>query len=125
MWNVANFTGVDQVTPLGSQVASSGAGSAPTTGSITVPTDGMAWGGMITGYTTTVTPTITAGTMASWIKSSGQIKAGGYRSTTGSLSWSLTSAPNWWAQGFPINPSVSFTAKLPEIHLQAVQRSVI
>lgn len=124
-WTVADFTGVDQTTPLGSQVSQASVGTAPTTGSITVPTGGMAWGGVFTGYTTTTTLTTSAGTLASWQKSGGSMKGGAYRTTTGSLSWVLTSAPNWWAQGFPINAAASFTAKLPELHLQAVQRSVI
>lgn len=129
MYTVSDWTGVDQTTPLGSQVGATGSSSSPSTGSITCPANGFVAGGVRSGYST-APGTITAGsgtTLTSFIRetANGTTKADGRRSNTGALSWTLSTSRSWEAQGFPINPSVSFTAKLPEIHLQAVQGSVI
>jgi len=127
--STSDWTGVDQTTPLGTQVSATGTSTTPATGSVTCPANGAVWGGMYAEYSTSP-GTISAGsgtTLLGWVRESanGRRKAGGYRFNTGTISFSQVSSTAWGAQAIPINPSVSFTAKLPEIHLQAVQRSVI
>lgn len=129
LFSVSDWTGVDQTTPLGTQVTATGTSTTPATGSVTCPANGAVWGGMYADYSTSP-GTISAGsgtTLLGWVRESanGRRKAGGYRFNTGTISFSQSPSTVWGAQAVPINPSVSFTAKLPEIHLQAVQRSVI
>lgn len=106
MASMADFSGVDQTTPLGAQVSNSNAGSVASTGSITVLSGGAAWGGMISAYASAGSVTANQGTLASSTQVSGIIKAGAYRLNTGNLAWNLPSSPTWWAQGFPINGTV-------------------
>ena len=106
----ADFTGVDQTTPLGAVAASTGTGTAIATPSITVPASGLAWGSAYASYTVTTTPltaanaTILAGSVTSNYK-----KAGGYISATGPIEWTNNASSAWEAQGFPINAASSGT----------------
>ena len=104
---VADFTGADQTTPLGTQVTNSGTSNAPATGSITVPTSGASYGFAFQAYTTGSTD-FTAGTNttlagAAHSASTGSKSAGGYSLTTGALNWSATGSAAWETLGFPIN----------------------
>lgn len=128
LWSIADWTGVDQTTPLGTQVTASGSSTTPAVASVTCPPGGAVWGGMYAEYAVAPgTITATSGTLAGWTRdaANGRRKAGGYRLTTGTLAWSQTPSTSWSAQAVPINAAVSFTAKLPELHLQAVRRSVL
>lgn len=131
MYSASDWTGVDQTTPLGSQVSATGSSSSPATASITCPAGGAIFGGCGSTSYTTSPGTITAGsgtTLLGWGRSgsNGHTKAGGYRLNSGVMSWSLSASMSWGAQAFPINAAGgSFTAKLPELHLQAVRRSVL
>lgn len=125
-----NATGVDQTTPFGTLAAGTGTSSSPASGSATLPSGGGAiWGGMWAGYSTSP-GTVTAGsgtTLFGWVRegANGNRKASGYRTTTGALNFSLTNSPSWGATAVPINPAVSFKAKLPQVYSQAIQGSVI
>lgn len=127
MWTIADWSGVDQTTPMGTQVTATGTSTTASTGSVTCPAGGVVFGGCEMGYSTAPgTVTITSGTSLGWSRESanGRRKAGGYRTTTGALSFSHNNVA-WGAQAVPINPSVSFTAKLPQVYSQAVKGSVI
>lgn len=129
LWSVSDWTGVDQTTPLGSQVTATGSSSSAATGSITCPADGAIFGGVQNDYTVGG-GTATAGSGTTLVGAfrtagNGWGKAGGRRASTGTLSWNLAGSTSWGVQGFPINPTVSFTAKLPSVYSQAIQGSVI
>lgn len=129
LWSFSDWNGVDQTTPLGTQVTGSGTSTTPASGSVTCPANGAVWGGLYAAYA--VSPgTISAGsgtTLLGWARNgaNGFRKAGGYRFNTGTISFSQTPSTNWGVQAVPINPSVSFTAKLPKVYSQAIQGSVI
>ena len=132
MYSASDWTGADQTTPLGTQVSATGSSSSAATASVTCPTDGAIFGGCGSTAYSSAPGTITAGsgtTLLGWGRSgaNGHTKAGGYRLNTGTLSWSLSASMSWGAQAFPINAAggATFTAKLPELHLQAVRRSVL
>jgi hypothetical protein len=103
---ISDWTGVDQSTPLGTVVTNAGTSAAPTSGSVTCPSNGAVWGSEFSGYTTAGTPTAGAGTtLASAYRSGagGRTGAGGYRLDTGALNWNIPSSAGWFAQGIPIN----------------------
>lgn len=104
--NAANFTGVDQTTPLGAAVTNSGASSAPNSGSVTCPANGMVFGGVGTNYTTSAPGAGSGTTLAGSVRSggTGHSKAAGYRTNTGAIVFTLGSTPNWDVQAYPINP---------------------
>ncbi len=101
--SIATFSGVDQATPLGTASSASGSSATAATASITCPSGGAIYAGEYTGYAVAAfTPTIASGTLAGAGQTLGQTMAGGYRTTTGTISWSIRSAP-WDVYGFPIN----------------------
>lgn len=103
--SIASFNGVDQTTPLGTTSTAGGTSTAPSTVSITCPTDGAIYAGEYSQYAVAATaPTIASGTLAGAGASLGVTIGGGYRLTTGTVAWSIKSAP-WEVQGFPINAS--------------------
>lgn len=98
---------VDQTTPTGTAVSASGTSTTPSTGSITVPTNGLAFGFTRNGYTTGGAPSAGGGVTS--IGSSregggGTATASGYRSTTGAISYTIPGSASWIALGVPINP---------------------
>lgn len=98
---------VDQTTPTGTGVSASGTSTAPSTGSITVPANGMAFGILRNGYTTAGAPS--AGSGVTSIGSTregggGTASASGYRTTTGSINYTIPGSAAWLALGVPINP---------------------
>jgi hypothetical protein len=108
---LADFTGVDQTTPLGTQVANSGTSAAPATGSITVPANGMSYGLAYQAYTVSTALMIagTNTTLASAVTSASTHakSAGGYSATTGTLNWNAPASAAWETLGFPINAVAS------------------
>lgn len=95
---------VDQVTPTGTAVQLAGTSAAPSTGSITLGTGGMAIG--LVGSDSEATMTITAGTVLTGypllnINSDTSVGAG-TRTTTGTLTWT-TSNLEYGLVGLPIN----------------------
>lgn len=99
---LADFDGADQTTPFGAVVKNTGNSNSGTTGSITVPSNGIAFGWVEHSYSSN--PTATAGTQTGSGASLGRGWAGAYRSTTGSLSWSATNTGAWFAMAVPISP---------------------
>ena len=100
------WSGVDQTTPLDAGTANSGTSSAPTSGSISVPTDGAIWGSMWAAYTSSGTVTMSAGTSIYSVRNagSGYSNGSGYRTTTGALTWSLPSSASWNVRAYKISP---------------------
>ncbi len=97
----ADFTGVDQATPVGTGVNGTGTAATVTTASVTVPSGGMAWGYGHHNYTPALT--INSGSLASVATGFGGSWAGAYRSTTGALAWNSSGGGSWIAIGVPIN----------------------
>lgn len=105
--SVANFTGADQTTPTGTAVTAAGTSTAPSSGSVTCPTNGIVWGGQTSDYTTSGAPTMGSGvTSGGSIRnaSGGHTKSAGYRENTGPISFTLSSSSAWNVQAYPINP---------------------
>ena len=108
--STSDWTGVDQTTPLGTAVTATGTSVTPATASVTCPTDGAIFGGEYSAYTTAGAPTAGAGTTLEGAEregAGGTTKAGGRRSTTGTISFSIASSAAWEAQAFPIYPVAS------------------
>lgn len=103
----ADFSGVDQTTPVGSGVNATGAAATVSTGSITVPSGGMAWGYGHHSYTPALT--INDGALAGVATGFGTSWAGAYRGTTGALAWNSSGGGTWVAVGFPINAAGGMT----------------
>lgn len=113
---IADFTGVDQTTPLGTASSATGTSGTASTASITCPSGGMNWGIEANDYVSSGTPTAGSGTtLAGAFRegSGGTGMAGGYRSNTGAINLVPGGAPAWRIVGYPINavPSVSLTLK--------------
>lgn len=113
---VCDFTGVDQTTPLGTRVVAASSGNTTSTPSVTCPA-----GGLVVGAGTNATSNVAKSADSPTVLL-GKTKApgsdheiyGGYRTTTGVLSWSGGSyAPNWSAEAFPVNPAGAGGAFLP------------
>lgn len=106
----AAFSGVDQTTPLGTPVIANGSSTAPSTGSITVPANGLAIGSMATDDDNAF---VQASTLLFEVEGVGGDTGGGaqYRSTTGSLDWT-TDNQQWAVAGVALNPSGGATAAL-------------
>lgn len=114
--STSDWTGVDQTTPLGTLVTASGASTTPSSGSAVCPTNGAIYGGMGSAYSTAA-PTAGSGTtLAGSVRDggSGYIKAGGYRSNTGDISFSIPGASTWVAQAAPVNPVSVGVPDIPE-----------
>jgi len=101
-WRADDYTDVDQTTPTGTAVTNTGSSSnAPTTGSVTVPANGIAWGFTHHNYSTALTAS--AGTLVGASTAFGSSWAVSNRTTTGPLSWTASSGGVWDAIGVPIN----------------------
>lgn len=128
MWSANDWTGVDQTSPLGTPSSGSGFNTYFETSTLTCPPDGAV---LVCGNCAySVSPgtwTPTGGTSIGWVRSgsTGYGQATSYRTDTGKVSWNLPANMAYSWHSVPINPIVSFTAKLPELHLQAVRRSVL
>lgn len=106
-WSASSWSGVDQATPLGSASTASGTSANPATPSITCPSGGAIFASEWSNYAAaSIVPTISSGTLLSVSRSLGYTAAGGYRTTTGTIGWTITSAA-WEVQGFPINAAVA------------------
>lgn len=107
--NTASFNGVDGTTPFDTAVTNSGTSAAPSTGSVTCPTDGAVWGTEFNNYTGSGSITATAGTLIGSQRSggTGQGWAHAYRLSTGAITFSIPGSAAWWAAGVPINPSAA------------------
>jgi hypothetical protein len=105
-YSVADWTGVDQTTPVGSTVVNTGNSSGPvTTGSVTCPSNGAIFG--IGRHTySSAGMTIAAGTSIGNTTAGANSFAGAYSLSTGALSWTPSNSGNWRAVGIPINPLV-------------------
>jgi len=103
--NTASFNGVDGTTPFGTAITNSGTSTAPSTGSVTCPTDGAVWGTEFNNYTGSGSITATAGTLIGSQRSggTGQGWAHAYRLSTGAITFSIPGSAAWWAAGVPIN----------------------
>ena len=103
LYSVADFTGADQTTPVGTGVTASGTGTAVSTGSVTVPTDGMSWGFGHHAYAS-VNMTIVSGTLTCAASGTGGRRiAGAYSASTGALAWTANASYAWEALALPIN----------------------
>lgn len=104
LYSVADFTGVDPATPVGTGVTASGSSTAVSTGSVTVVGGGMAWGFGHHFYATT-NMTIASGTLtASASGTGGRRIAGAYAAATGALAWTANFSAAWEALALPIIP---------------------
>lgn len=115
--NAANFWDVDQTTPTNTEVVASGTGTAPSTGSVTCPTNGAVFGMLQTDYVVGGTPwTATNGntlTQSHRNSAIGYMSAGAYRFNTGVSSWSGPSASiGYDIVAVPINPVAAASAAM-------------
>lgn len=99
---------VDQSTPTGTAVSATGTSNTPSTGSITVPANGMAFGFTRNDYISSGAPSAGGGVTS--IGSTregggGTAAASGYRTTTGAISYTIPGSAAWTALGVPINPT--------------------
>ena len=121
-YSLADFDGVDQTTPLGAGLTPTGTSNTPSTGTVTVPADGAAFGFFYHGYATT-TPTINTGTLTGASTNGSTCHGGGYRTTTGAIAWNINKSSSWTAFALPINPSgggPSFVAA----HLPVISQAI-
>lgn len=101
-----SFDGVDQADPAGTPTTNSAAGSVQSTANTTAPTDGMIWGVMRHSYASSARTISGAGnTLAGSIRdgSNGRGAAGGYRSSSGVISWGGGGSPSYNAIALPLN----------------------
>jgi hypothetical protein len=103
IWGVAAFSDVHQTTPFGTAVTASGTGTAPATGSITVPANGLAIGSMCSDDDNAFS---NASTIIFEVEGVNSDVGGGaqYRATTGDLVWT-TDSQGWAAAGVPVSPT--------------------
>lgn len=100
-----SFSGVDQADPVDTPTTNSGVGSVQSTASTTAPSDGMIWGVMRHSYASSARTISGAGnTLAGSIRdgSSGRGAAGGYRASTGVISWAGGGSPEYDAIALPL-----------------------
>jgi len=105
-----SFEGVDQADPTGTPTTNSGAGATQSTANTTAPSDGMIWGVMRHSYASSARSISGAGnSLAGSIRdgSSGLGAAGGYRSSTGVISWSGGGSPSYNAIALPLNAAAA------------------
>lgn len=107
LYSLIVLSGVDTTTPNGTVVSASGTSTAASSGSVTVPSDGMAIGFVRAGYIgpTTLPAIVSPSTLrgAGRDGGSGHQAAGGSRTTTGSVAWTLAESTSWGAVGVPVN----------------------
>ena len=103
------LSGVDQTTPNGTLTSASGTSTSSNSGSVTVPTDGLALGFLRTGYLNNATaPAIASPSTlrgGHYSGSTGHGVAGGSRTTTGTVGWTHDNAA-WAGIGVPVNAVV-------------------
>ena len=102
----SSWTGVDQTTPSGSVTTNSGSSTTPSTGSITCPSNGVVWGGFSCFYSSAGASISGAGNTSLGNRrdgASGAVASAGYRTSTGSVSWSKSGSSTWDARAVPIN----------------------
>ena len=101
------LSGVDQTTPNGTISTTSGSSSSPGSASITVATDGLALAFLRRGYALGGgAPTITApSTLRGAYRNSASENgvAGGSRTSTGTVAWSIGSSVDWFTAGMLVN----------------------
>lgn len=100
--SVSDWTGVDQTTPIGTVVNSSGSSSAP---SVTVSTGDAVLAAETNIYTGSGSFSATVGTLIGGVRDpgSGRGSASGYRTSTGAVTFSIPGSASWDAVGFPIS----------------------
>lgn len=114
-YEASDWVNVNQITPVGSAVTGSGTSNTPATGSITCPSGGAIFGGEFSAYSGSGSVTAGSGTTLTHgarDASAGYTVAGGYRATTGTISFNIPSSVAWTAQGVPINPDTVATSDI-------------
>lgn len=104
----SDYTGVDQTTPLGTLVNNSGTGNTTSTGSVTCPANGLVVGYGMNNQTNAAHLADPGTTSLGRGVANGSNRElyGGYRSSTGGLSWTGgTYGPPWEADAYPVNPA--------------------
>jgi Putative Ig domain len=125
-FNVANFDGADQTTPLGSVVQNTGSSAAPTSSSVTCPANGMIYSGGRHDYSGGAATAGAGTTLAGSESSLGASKFAGYRTTTGTAAFVTPGSNTWNLQTVPISASsggtpVSFSGTVSnQSHVQNV-----
>lgn len=123
---VIDCANVHQTTPCGTVATNTGSSTAPTSGSVTLPSNGLIWGGASSEYTTGATVAGSGTTLDGTSRAgTGWTVSGGDRGSTGNLNWTLASSARWISMGIPINAAAgaSFIAGLPVMIRQAVSNA--
>ncbi len=105
--HTSDWSDVDQTTPNGTPVFTSGSSAAPAVTGLSFTANGALWGKVSIGYLGG-SPVIGAGsgtTIGSQFAFSGRAAATGYRLNSGDLNWTSTGSTAWTAAGIPILPT--------------------
>jgi hypothetical protein len=102
----SDWTGVDQNEPLGTLANNNGTSNTPTTVSVNVQQDGVVYGASYNAYSVAPAPVISGGgnILAASTRNglNGYGRAGGYRTSSGIISWSNPTSAVWDTQAVPI-----------------------
>ena len=117
-YEASDWSGVDQTTPIGTVVKTTGTSSTPSTGTITCPSGGAIFGSEFSGYTGSGSISASGGTTLTHSGRSGSngfTAGGGYRASTGDISFTLPGSAAWRAQGVPINAAAGGDVTAPTL----------